>query len=125
MNVLLWGVLIAALLHVLCAGIVKWGKKDFDNGNPRQWVARLDGYRARAQAAQLNTLEAQPFFFVAVLLALHTGAPMHRLQSLMAAWLLARLAYIWFYVRNRPSLRSLIWAVGLVINIVILFSGSF
>ncbi len=124
MHLILWCVLIAALLHVLCAGIAKLGSKTFDNSKPREWAQTLDGYRARAQAAQQNTLEGLPFFFCAVLFALYADAPLERLQQLMIAWLLARLAYIWFYVRDRATLRSLVWAVALAINIAILFLGN-
>ena len=125
MTMILTCVLIAGLLHVLCAGIAKFGSKDFDNGHPREWAGKLAGYRARANAAQANTLEGLPFFFIAVGLALYTEAPIARIQGLMAAWLLARVAYIWFYVRDKPSLRSAVWAVALLINIALLFAAKY
>jgi uncharacterized MAPEG superfamily protein len=123
MTMVLWCVLIAGMLHIVCAGIAKYGAKGFDNNNPRQWMGTLEGYRARADAAQANTLEALPFFFIAVALAVYTNAPLDTLQMLMVAWLLARIAYIWFYIRDKATLRSIVWAVALAINIGILFSG--
>lgn len=125
MTLILSCVLIAGLLHVVCAGIAKFGAKDFDNSRPREWGATLEGYRARANAAQSNTIEALPLFFIAVALALYTNAPVQQVQGLMIAWLIARLGYIWFYVSNKATLRSIIWAVALVINITLLFSGKF
>lgn len=125
MTMILICVLIAGLLHVLCAGIAKFGRKDFDNSRPREWASKLEGYRARAYAAQANTLEGLPLFFIAVGLALYTEAPIARIQGLMVAWLLARLAFIWFYVRDKPSLRSMVWTVALLINIALLFAGRY
>ena len=52
-------ILIACLLPIVCAGIAKWKgfgvprrQGGFDNHNPRQWLARLEGWQARANAAQ-------------------------------------------------------------------------
>jgi uncharacterized MAPEG superfamily protein len=124
MTVILSAVLIAGLLHIICAGIAKAGRRDYDNANPRAWMARLEGYRARANAAQANTLEAQPFFFVAVVLALYNGAPIANLQVLMVAWLLLRLAYIGLYLGNKSTLRSMVWLMALGVNVAILFQAA-
>ena len=59
MSTALWTLLIAALMPVVCAGISKAGATDrYDNRNPRDWLARREGYRARAYAAQQNSWEA-------------------------------------------------------------------
>ena len=63
-------VLIAGLLPIVAAGIAKFGFKDFDNSNPRQWLAKQTGFRARANAAQANTFESIPFFFAAIAMAI-------------------------------------------------------
>ena len=39
----------------------------FDNRHPREWLARQSGWRARANAAQLNGFEAFPLVEVALL----------------------------------------------------------
>ncbi|WP_420226216.1 MAPEG family protein [Pigmentiphaga litoralis] len=123
MTMVLWLVLIAAMLPVMCAGLAKYGSKEFDNHNPREWMTRLEGWRARANAAQSNTFEALPFFFIAVALAVYTNAPLEKLHMLMIAWLLARLAYVWFYIRDKSTLRSIVWALGVGLSIAILFAG--
>jgi len=74
MNQAVLTVLIAGLLPIVCAGIAKWGVKDFDNRHPRQWLATLEGRRARANAAQENSFEAFPLFAVGVALALFREA---------------------------------------------------
>ena len=76
-----WCVLVAAFLPVVCAGIAKSGrfgvarsKGGYDNQNPRDWLARQEDWRARANAAQANSFEALPFFIGAVVIAHQLGA---------------------------------------------------
>lgn len=104
--------LIAGLLPVVCAGIAKWGRRDYDNHTPRAWATRLEGHRARAYAAQDNSLEAFPCFAAGVLLALHAGVYPGRVDALAIAFVLARLAYIACYVADRATLRSTVWMLG-------------
>jgi uncharacterized MAPEG superfamily protein len=79
-------ILVAALLPLLCAWIAKWGtfrvprsQGGYDNTDPRAWLARQEGWRARANAAQANSFEGLPFFIGAVLAAWQLGAPQGRL----------------------------------------------
>ncbi len=125
-----WCVLVAALLPIACAGIAKYGTLDksprnggFDNNNPRQWLAMQVDWRARANAAQANTFEALPFFFAAVIIAHLTQAVQTRLDILALLFIVMRIAYIMMYVANLATARSALWAVALVINVAILFSG--
>lgn len=115
--------LVAALLPLVGAGLAKAGGKGFDNNMPRVWLAAQEGWRARANAAQSNLFESLPFFFAAVLFALHQQADPDRLASFMMAWIAARLAYVWFYVAGRGHLRSLVWLAALALNIALLFSA--
>ena len=39
-----------------CAVISKAGRKDYNNNDPRGLATQLTGYRARANAAQANSL---------------------------------------------------------------------
>lgn len=105
--------LIAGLLPVVCAGIVKAGLKGYDNHNPRAWLAQATGFRARANAAQANSFEAFPFFASGVLLALHAGVDPARVDALAVAFVLARLGYIACYLADKATWRSLIWTVGM------------
>lgn len=112
--------LIAGLLPVICAGIAKAGRKDYDNRDPRAWMATQTGYRARANAAQANSLEAFPFFAAGVLLALMAGVDEASIDVACLVFIAARLAYILAYVGDRPSWRSLLWLIGYA-NVVALF----
>ena len=125
-----WCILAAALLPIACAGLAKFGnlgasprKGGYDNNNPRAWLARQTDWRARANAAQANTFEALPFFFAAVIVAHQLQANQTRLDVLALLFVVLRIAYVIMYVGNLATARSVIWALALVINIGILFSG--
>lgn len=113
MNQAVLTVLIAGLLPIVCAGIAKWGVKDFDNRHPRQWLATLEGRRARANAAQENSFEAFPLFAVGVALALFREADALAVAQCGWFFVAMRVAYIYCYVSDRSSLRSLVWCLGL------------
>jgi uncharacterized MAPEG superfamily protein len=125
-----WCVLIAALLPIVCAWLAKsqgLGKPrregGFDNHDPRGWLARQTDWRARANAAQANSFEALPFFIGAVVIAHQLGAPQTRLDILAVLFVTLRIIYVAMYVAGLPMIRSAIWALALLVNVGILFSG--
>lgn len=125
-----WCVLIAVLLPIACAGLAKWrdmgrprSQGGYDNGEPRAWLARQQGWRARANAAQANSFEALPFFIGAVIIAHQLGAPQTKLDILAVLFVTLRVIYIAMYVGGMANVRSLIWALALFVNIWIFFSG--
>jgi uncharacterized MAPEG superfamily protein len=77
----------------------------------------------RANSAQANTHEALPFFFAVVIVAHQLQASQPLVDALATAFLLLRGGYIWAYVADKANLRSAIWALGLLVNIAILFAG--
>ncbi|AKJ28943.1 MAPEG family protein [Caldimonas brevitalea] len=130
MTITLGCVLAAAMLPILSAWIAKWGQLGkrrseggYDNHDPRAWLARQQGWRQRANAAQANGFEALPFFIGAVAIAIATGAPAGRLDLLASAYIVLRLVYIACYVGDRATWRSLAWALAFGVNVAILFSG--
>jgi uncharacterized MAPEG superfamily protein len=125
-----WCLLAAALMPLACAYIAKapglrrgFGPEGFDNRNPRAWLANQTGLQARANAAQANSFEALPFFFCAVLVAWQLGVPATRVNGLALAFVLLRVAYIACYLLDRPSLRSLAWALGWMVTLLLFFAG--
>ena len=112
MTTAFWCVLIAGLMPYVATSIAK-SKRGFDNADPRSWLAGQEGYRARANAAQLNGFEAFPLFAAAVLIAQFLHAPQQRIDLLALAFIAARVAYLVCYVANQPTLRSLMWLCGL------------
>mgnify|MGYP006164011713 CR=1 FL=1 len=77
-----WCVLAAALMPYVAVSIAKSGGERFDNSNPRLWLEKQQGFRARANAAQANSFEAFPFFAAAVIVAHLTQAPQDRIDAL-------------------------------------------
>ena len=104
--------LIAGLMPVLCAGIAKWGFKHFDNHDPRQWLAKQVGYRARANAAQANCFEAFPFFAASVGCALSSNSDLDSLQMICVLFVGFRVLYILFYILDKASLRTIVWSAA-------------
>jgi uncharacterized MAPEG superfamily protein len=125
-----WCVLAAVLLPYVCAYLAKsqgFGRSPkeggYDNRDPRGWLARQDGWQARANAAQANSFEALPFFIGAVIIAHQLGAPQTRLDILAVLFVTLRLIYIAMYVAGLPTVRSAIWALAFLANVAIFLSG--
>jgi uncharacterized MAPEG superfamily protein len=125
-----WCVLIAALLPIACTWLAKWpglrrppSQGGFDNRDPRGWLARQQGWQARANAAQANSFEALPFFIGAVVIAHQLGAPQAILDILAILFVTLRVIYVAMYVADLATARSAIWTLALLVNIGILFSG--
>jgi uncharacterized MAPEG superfamily protein len=110
----LWCIFIAGILPYISAGIAKSGFKDFDNNNPRAWLAQQTGFRARANAAQQNSFEAFPFFAVVVLIAYLLQAPANWVNLLAGLFVAARMGFIYCYVTDKASIRSICWTVGVI-----------
>ncbi len=128
----LFCLLAAALLPVVCAGLAKrsgFGKRrsqgGYDNHNPRAWLARQEGLGARANAAQANTFEALPFFYLAVVVATLSGVGPAVVAGFSLAWLALGLAYVGACLADRATLRSLVWMAALGVNAALLLLGVF
>ena len=114
MNQIVATLLIAGLLPIICAGIAKWRAKDYDNSQPRAWMADQDDWRARANAAQQISFEAFPLFAGGGLLALVTGTDHAQIAQTCWVFIAARILYIYCYVTNQAALRSIVWTVGII-----------
>lgn len=123
-------ILVACLLPIACAGIAKsrgFGKPrregGFDNHNPRQWLADLQGWQARAHAAQLNSFEALPLFIAGVLVAERLDASQATVNGLAVAFVLLRVGFIGAYLADRANLRSVLWLLALICSLALFFVG--
>lgn len=122
----------AGLLPIVCAGIAKAGRfgmsparGGYDNADPRAWLARQQGYRARANAAQANSFEALPLFLAGVLVAQQTGARPAVVDALALAFVLLRVLYIACYLADHHLLRSTVWTAALGTSIALFFASAF
>jgi uncharacterized MAPEG superfamily protein len=125
-----WCVLVAVLVPYACAYLAKhraFGKPrsqgGYDNENPRGWLARQQGWQARADAAQANSFEALPFFIGAVIIAHLLNAPQTRLDILALLFVTLRILYVAMYVAGLGTARSAFWAVAFLVNVGIFLSG--
>jgi uncharacterized MAPEG superfamily protein len=112
-------ILFMGLFPYVAAGIAKKGFEQYDNANPRQWLAKQTGFRARANAAQANLFESLPLFFAAVIIAHIANAPQSRVDMLAVAFVVARIAYLICYIANWPTARSIVWLLGLICVVAI------
>jgi uncharacterized MAPEG superfamily protein len=123
-------ILVSCLVPILCAGMAKspgFGKPrregGFDNNNPRPWLASLQGWQARANAAQQNSFEALPIFIAGVLIAQQLQAPQGRVDNLSMLFVAARVGYVGAYLADQAALRSMLWVAGLGACIGLYFAG--
>ncbi|MFM7849802.1 MAG: MAPEG family protein [Rubrivivax sp.] len=121
-----WCVLLVCLLPIGAAGVAKWGafsrstrEGGYDNADPRAWLARQTGRRARANAAQANSFEALPLFIAAVLTAQQLQVPQDVIDGLALAFVLLRVIYIFLYVTDRAASRTGVWTAALGVCIAL------
>ncbi|HEX2791471.1 MAG TPA: MAPEG family protein [Steroidobacteraceae bacterium] len=112
-TVALWCVLIAGLLPYVATAIAKAGA-DYDNRDPRAWLAQQQGYRRRASAAATNGFEVLPLFAAAVLIAQLLHAPQSSANLLAIGFIVARGLHLACYLLDRATLRSIAWLLGLL-----------
>jgi uncharacterized MAPEG superfamily protein len=112
MTTAFWCVLAAILLPYICFGIARnrgrglRGERLRDNRNPRDFPNRIEGLAKRAWDAQLNSFESLPGFAAAVIIAHLAHAPQNQVDIIALAWVLARVAYVAFYLTDKSTLRS-------------------
>ena len=122
MTVAEWCVFASLMLTLLSIGSVKWFRFGrFDNSRPRDPAFYESPFAARALGAHQNGIEAFPFFAAAVLLAEFRACPQNLINELAVLFVIVRIAYVFTYIGNRPTLRSILWSIGFAINLAIFF----
>ena len=106
-------VVLVGMLPIACAGLAKWGFKDYNNREPRMWLSAQEGWRARANAAQQNSFEIFPLFAASVIFAILADTDTALILPLCWFFLVTRILYIYCYVTDKALLRTFIWIVGL------------
>ena len=117
-------ILIAGAMPWICTGIAKAGQKNYDNHNPREWLAKQTGYRARANSAQANCFEAFPLYAVGVLLAMLSDVEMDQVELCAGIFILARVAYVAFYLMDNDKMRPMAWLVGVARTVALYVSSA-
>jgi len=104
--------LIAIFLPYFYTGYAKFAGPGFTNKDARPFLEALEGKRKRAYWAHLNQFESFAPFAIGVLLAHQRHAPQHLIDGLAAGFIVFRIAYFFFYLADKCSLRSLVWLGG-------------
>jgi uncharacterized MAPEG superfamily protein len=122
MTVAEWCVFLSLMLYLASIASVKWLRSGrFDNAKPRDPAFYEEPIAARALGAHQNGIESFPFFAAAVLLAEFRACPQNLINELAVLFVIVRIAYVFTYIGNRPTLRSILWSIGFAINIAIFF----
>lgn len=113
MSIAYWCILIAAALPYVWVSLAKSGAPDYNNKDPRGWVAKQDSYRVRnANGAHLNAFEAFAPFAAGVLMAQFAGVDPARISMLAMAFVAFRILHGIFYLTAIHAMRSLVWFGG-------------
>jgi len=113
MTVAYWCILIAAALPYVWVSFAKCGAAEYNNKNPRGWLASQDSDRVRnANAAHLNAFEAFPAFAAGVLMAQFAGVDPGRISMLAMTFVALRIFHGIFYLTGTQALRSIVWLGG-------------
>ena len=122
MTIAEWCVFAIVMLYLVSIAPIKWLRfRRFDNSKPRDPAFYESPFAARALGAHQNGIEAFPFFAAAVLLAEFRACPQNLINELAVLFVIVRIAYVFTYLGNRPTLRSILWSLGFAINIAIFF----
>ncbi|MHA6493355.1 MAPEG family protein [Pseudomonas borbori] len=128
MSIPFWCVFIAALLIYLAkipaAKAMSSEAGGYDNHHPRAQQAKLTGMGARAHAAHLNSIEIFPLFAAGVLMAHTTEMFGWWIDFLAVLFIVMRVLYVLFYLKDMHWQRSLVWIVSLACCLLLMLSPA-
>lgn len=117
-----WSIFFAALIPYFAVLYAKLDKS-FSNRTPRVYLEGLEaGPRQRAYWAHKNTFEILPLYFAAIIIGHVQHVDQMRLDLIAGLFLALRIAYVFAYILDRPTIRSLIWAgsFGCILGVFLL-----
>lgn len=120
MNIAFLCVLIMGLLPYVWVGFAKFGA-GFDNHSPRESLAKLTGYRKRANWAQMNQFEAMPLFIAGVAVATYNNAPQEVLTILAISVVILRIIHGILYMMDYATPRTIVWVASFACTIAMFF----
>jgi uncharacterized MAPEG superfamily protein len=88
-------------------------------------LSSQEGLRKRAYAAHLNCFEAFPLFAAGVIIAHLAQASPSLVAAVAGLFIIARVAYVWCYLKDKATLRSMVWTAGLCLNVALFFIAAF
>ena len=118
-----WCVLIAAMMPYIFTFIAKFTGGRYNNFSPREFLEKQEGFRKRANWAQMNSFEAFPPFAAAVIIAHLTGGEQGWIDTLAMAFIGLRVVYGALYIGNFATMRTLVWTAALGCNIALFIAA--
>ena len=126
MTVAYWCVFVSILLPTMYTGIAKFAGKGYqprDNLAPREFLDRLDGFRKRANWAQMNTHESIPAFMAATIIAHQMGGDQTLIDTLAVSYIVLRILYGILYMANKGFQRTIVWGLALLCILGMFFTA--
>jgi uncharacterized MAPEG superfamily protein len=114
---LIWIPRVAVVVAIKRSGV------PYDNKHPRQQLATLEGFGARAHACHQNHLEGFPMFAAAVFVAHLADGDARRAGILAMTYVVARVIYTFAYLANTDYLRSAVWGIGMLATLGLFVLG--
>lgn len=127
MSLYLWCLFAAAALHVISKMPVAKAQHNgggYDNNNPRQQQKNLSGWGERALSAHQNQIESFPLFAAGVLVAHVSMVDAGKIDTLAVLYVLTRCIYLFLYIKNYSTFRSVIWGFSFFISMALLCSPA-
>ena len=128
MTVILWCLFFAALLHFVSKAPLAMAQAKseggYNNNTPREQQAALGDWGKRALAVHQNQIESFPLFAAGVLVATISGLTAPVIGYLGIAYIAARFAYMFCYLKDLATLRTLVWSVGFGSSLALMCSPA-
>ncbi|GAC04514.1 MAPEG family protein [Paraglaciecola chathamensis] len=125
MTIILICLLIAALLPIVAkVPLTQAMNKEqggYDNRYPREQQKQLSGFGARASAAHANCFEALILFVPGALAVIATQSAGHLAEYSAIVFITARIGYLCAYWCNVHLLRSILWAIGYIASLFLIW----
>lgn len=112
MTIAFWCILAAGILPQL-TGIFAKASTDYDNEQPRDFLAAQQGAKSRANAAMQNGYEGLALFVGAVIIAHILQADQAKVDMLALGYIAARVVYNIVYIKGLGTIRSIVWMMGI------------
>ena len=126
MTIAEWCLFGAVMLYLATVAPAKAiGRRAFDNASPRDPSFYEHPIRKRALGAHINGIETFPFFATAVLLAQFRQAPQDWIDGLSIAFVVTRVSFVFAYVGDKPTVRTVLWNAAFAFNLGIFFLSGF
>jgi len=117
MTIAFWTLLAAIALPWLMAVIKKSPLAscgNYNNSAPRAGLDDLKGISQRALWAEQNSFEILPGYVAAVIVAHLAGTEQSLVDQLALVFIASRVVYVFCYIMNWATLRSIVWVIGLL-----------